>query len=342
MPDVYNIEIYEGYTSNKIKYESVIIKDFEITGTEKSTIIELKPFGRVNLNVVDKNGIPLQFGYNFLRNNKLVASHFTESNKIIVRDLHANATLDLKLNVGFKSEMIKNVTLTTGKLTKLRYVFDGEKFIEEQTEIIEIPITDLQVNIKSPLHNNSNKSIVDFAASSNIVKDDLFMGYLKYNGIEQQVKPEGGNFFGKLVLNNGINNINFSIKKGDTLLHQENFDVSYFGFSVKLKTVLVWDSKADIDLHLRDPNNEECYYKNKVTKLATLDVDNKVAYGPENINVKSTTFGEYSVFIRNYSKTPGVKATVYIFINGKLDSATEHTFTEGSNDFFVKSFNFKF
>ena len=173
---MHSLLYHEGYTSNKIKYESVIIKDFEITGTEKSTIIELKPFGRVNLNVVDKNGIPLQFGYNFLRNNKLVASHFTESNKIIVRDLHANATLDLKLNVGFKSEMIKNVTLTTGKLTKLRYVFDGEKFIEEQTEIIEIPITDLQVNIKSPLHNNSNKSIVDFAASSNIVKDDIFMG----------------------------------------------------------------------------------------------------------------------------------------------------------------------
>jgi len=339
-PDVYNIEMYKGYTSNNIEYEGVELKDFEITGDEKSNIIDLKPFGRINLDVVDKSGKPLQFGYKFLRNNKLVASAFTESSKIIVRDLHANSSLDLKLNVGWDSEIKKGITLVPGKINKLHYVFDDGKFIEEKIEVIEIPITDLRVKINSPLNNISNKSIVDFSASSNILKDASFMGYLKYNGIEQQVKPEGGNFSGKLILNNGINHINFSIKKGDTLVYQENISVSYFGKRVRLKAVLVWDSKADIDLHLRDPNNEECYYKNKVTKLASLDVDNKIAYGPENINVESGTFGEYGIFINNYSKTPGVKATVYIFIDGKLDSKTDHIFSEESNYYFVKSIKF--
>ncbi len=198
----------------------------------------------------------------------------------------------------------------------------------------------IEVDIKKPARNSTfDKNVIEFAASYNI-QDEGYAGYLEYNGVNQRLNPSNGEFKGKVVLKSGRNDIKFTIKNGTALVYSSDFSVNYSGKPVKLRATLTWDGHADIDLHLKDPNGQTCNYQNKNTSLASLDVDNTSAYGPENISVESVTPGRYKVFIRNYSKTPGITATVYLYVNEQLESVTNHRFTSGNNDFTIKTLTF--
>ena len=189
----------------------------------------------------------------------------------------------------------------------------------------------LKVEVQRPINNSvSSNNVVDFQAKYNIFSD-AFRGYLEYNGITQRVVPSNGVFRGKLVLKAGINYITFKIKSTDNTIFSKNFTVTYSGKPVKLRTTLTWDGYADIDLYLKDPNGEICSFSKKNTSLANLDVDNTKAYGPENISVEKIISGAYEIYIKNYSKKSGIRATVYIFIDEKLYTTKSHTFDGYSN-----------
>ena len=184
----------------------------------------------------------------------------------------------------------------------------------------------LKVDVQRPINNSvSAKNVVAFEAEYNVFSN-AFKGYLEYNGINQRVTPVNGKFRGKMVLKAGINEVTFKIKSSDNTIFSKKFKVTYSGKPVKLRTTLVWDGYADIDLYLKDAKGDVCSYGNKKTSLAVLDVDNTKAYGPENISVEKIISGEYKIYIQNFSKKSGAKATVYIFLDEKLHTTKTHTF----------------
>lgn len=189
----------------------------------------------------------------------------------------------------------------------------------------------LKVEVQKPINNStSSNNVVDFEAKYNVFSD-AFKGYLEYNGINQRVTPVNGKFRGKLVLKSGINYVTFKIKSSHNIIFTKKFKVNYSGKPVKLRATLTWDGYADIDLYLKDAKGNTCSYSNKNTSLATLDVDNRRAYGPENISVEKIISGEYEVYIKNFSKKSGIRATVYIFLDEKLYTTKSHTFNGYSN-----------
>ncbi len=103
---------------------------------------------------------------------------------------------------------------------------------------------------------------------------------------------------------------------------------------------LTWDTNtndsinSDIDLHLVKPSGTtndaltDCYYANCTpddTPLdwgatgsagnPSLDVDNTVGYGPENITLSGPESGTYRVIVKNYSGVWTTHATVKIYFN---------------------------
>ena len=198
----------------------------------------------------------------------------------------------------------------------------------------------ISVEVSEPAENESfDSNVIDFSASFNI-QDEGYEGYLEYNGVNQRLQPTNGRFNGKIVLKSGRNNILFSIKNASNIVYSKRINVVYTGEPVKLRATLTWDGQADIDLYLDDANNATCSYNHKNTSLASLDVDNTTAYGPENISVESITSGSYKVYIHNYSGTAGITATVYLYVNEELESVTNHTFS-GENSFFtIKTLTF--
>ena len=103
---------------------------------------------------------------------------------------------------------------------------------------------------------------------------------------------------------------------------------------------LTWDTNtndsinSDIDLHLVRPGgttndlSNDCYYYNctpdddpldwGATGAAgnpSLDVDNTVGFGPENITLSGPENGTYRVIVKNYSGVWATHATVKIYFN---------------------------
>lgn len=198
----------------------------------------------------------------------------------------------------------------------------------------------LEVDVSKPQSNSSfDKNVIDFSASFNI-HSDAFEGYLQYNGVNQRVVPTNGSFNGKIVLKSGQNDITFLIKSGSSIIYTKRISVTYTGRPVKLRATLTWDGYADIDLYLKDANGSTCNYQNKRTSLANLDVDNTNAYGPENISIESVIPGDYEIYIKNYSNTDGINASVYLYVNEHLESVTKHRFQSGNKHFSIKTISF--
>jgi hypothetical protein len=68
---------------------------------------------------------------------------------------------------------------------------------------------------------------------------------------------------------------------------------------------LTWDAAGDVDLHLTLPNGEECFYHNRETGGAVLDVDNTAAYGPEHIVMDKAIPGRYVMSVVYYGTGNG-------------------------------------
>jgi len=71
---------------------------------------------------------------------------------------------------------------------------------------------------------------------------------------------------------------------------------------VDIRVVINWNmNNTDIDLHVKDPNGEECYYRNRKTKIGgRISPDITDGYGPEQFILKKAKKGKYRVYVNYY------------------------------------------
>ncbi|MDR3226688.1 MAG: DUF2135 domain-containing protein [Prevotellaceae bacterium] len=97
---------------------------------------------------------------------------------------------------------------------------------------------------------------------------------------------------------------------------------------VDIRVVINWNmNNTDIDLHVKDPNNETCSYSHKSTEIGgRISADITQGYGPEQFMLKKAIKGKYEVFV-NYFGDSQVKAegpsTIMVEIYTKYSNADE-------------------
>lgn len=96
-----------------------------------------------------------------------------------------------------------------------------------------------------------------------------------------------------------------------------------------LKVILYWDTdETDLDLHIIEPDQSECYYQNPVTPLGgRLDVDVTTGYGPEIYTMEALRPGIYEIFIHFYGGEELSEATVVTVAHEGTTRETRQTFT---------------
>jgi len=87
-------------------------------------------------------------------------------------------------------------------------------------------------------------------------------------------------------------------------LNKSKIDTSVItNIPVDIRVVINWNmNNADIDLHVKDPNNEECYYGHRETKIGgRITSDNRNGYGPEQFLLKKAVKGKYRIYVNYFS-----------------------------------------
>ena len=97
---------------------------------------------------------------------------------------------------------------------------------------------------------------------------------------------------------------------------------------VDIRVVINWNmDNTDIDLHVKDPNGEECYYSRKETKIGgRISSDNTSGYGPEQFLLKKAVTGKYQVYVNYFSDrqfTAAGPSTIMAEIYTKYADKTE-------------------
>jgi tetratricopeptide (TPR) repeat protein len=71
---------------------------------------------------------------------------------------------------------------------------------------------------------------------------------------------------------------------------------------VDIRVVINWNmDNTDIDLHVKDPNSEECFFRNRETNMGgRISVDVQNGYGPEQFLLKKAVKGKYRVYVNYY------------------------------------------
>ncbi len=144
----------------------------------------------------------------------------------------------------------------------------GPSLTEEEKTIIALPVADLAsaVTLKSA---DTEKSAGGGGS-----------------GLTGPRQAGNGDGFGVAKFGNGGENINgIEVKVGDP------------------QFTLIWDSRADIDLHVIEPEGSEIYWENRNgNQGGELDVDDVDGYGPENVNYAGNKGprGTYVWFVHYY------------------------------------------
>lgn len=106
-----------------------------------------------------------------------------------------------------------------------------------------------------------------------------------------------------------------------------------------LQVSLTWNTTADLDLWLTEPNGNRIWYANPVSASGgELDYDNVTGYGPENIFYTTTPpSGTYEVRVNhfsgvhptNYTVTVTNSGTTRVFTGtiGQFQTVLVHSFT---------------
>jgi Fibronectin type III domain/Uncharacterized protein conserved in bacteria (DUF2135) len=96
-----------------------------------------------------------------------------------------------------------------------------------------------------------------------------------------------------------------------------------------LRATLTWDTTADIDLHMIEPNGTHVYFASPTGSTATLDFDDTSGFGPENIFVASgaAAVGIYQVYINHYGGASPTTSTITITVNAGTPQVRSMTFT---------------
>jgi len=79
---------------------------------------------------------------------------------------------------------------------------------------------------------------------------------------------------------------------------------------VNIRVVINWNmDNTDIDLHIKDPNNKECYYGHRETEIGgRMSKDITSGYGPEQFLLKKAIKGKYKVFVNYFGDRKFIEA----------------------------------
>lgn len=132
-----------------------------------------------------------------------------------------------------------------------------------------------------------------------------------------------------------------AVKRGDFALHEppapppvEDDDLVSrardVGQSGKLKVTMLWNMKADIDLHVLEPNGNEIYYRNKRSSTGGyLDVDNTNggSGSAENVYWDRPLSGDYIIAIEYYGahRNPEPRGSVDVVVFPGNDPPRKYT-----------------
>jgi tetratricopeptide (TPR) repeat protein len=131
-------------------------------------------------------------------------------------------------------------------------------------------------------------------------------------GIEEVVITEINHLIAK--------NPNLNTSKIDTRL--------IIDIPVDIRVVINWNmNSTDIDLHVKDPIDEMCFFGNRKTIIGgRISIDNTNGYGPEQFLLKNAVKGKYRIYVNYYGDrqvTSAGPATVMAEIFTKYADKTE-------------------
>lgn len=74
----------------------------------------------------------------------------------------------------------------------------------------------------------------------------------------------------------------------------------------EIRIILTWNANpADLEAHLTEPNQNgcryHCYYFNKTSPTASLDLDDRDGYGPETITITDKVTGRYRYYVHDFT-----------------------------------------
>lgn len=109
-----------------------------------------------------------------------------------------------------------------------------------------------------------------------------------------------------------------------------------------VKVTLTWDTTADLDLYVTEPNGETISYLNRSSSTGgQLDRDDRDGFGPENIfwPTGSAPSGQYSVTVKHFSGALPSTYTVVVVVGG-ASSEYSGTLTTNREEHFVTEFQY--
>lgn len=156
------------------------------------------------------------------------------------------------------------------------------------------------VSIDQPTGGWSTQRIIEVKGS---VSDEAVERItLVVNGFARSIDLRAGKFSATIVVSKGNNSIEVVARN---TAGQGRDSVNFFSDvpAVDLQVVLGWDTGGtDVDLHVTDPDGEECFYSHRVTALGgKLDVDDTDGFGPEVFTLANAKSGKYTVEVKYYS-----------------------------------------
>lgn len=147
------------------------------------------------------------------------------------------------------------------------------------------------------------------------------------NGSAADFDVSGGSFSYQLVLAPGPNRI-LVVAENAAGVGRDAVTVHSVVPDRDVKVVMTWDTATDIDLHVVDPNGEECFYSSSETKIGgQLDHDDTDGFGPETFLLSNAIEGAYTVKTKYYGGEGGqtlVKITVVLFEGTPEESRRDH------------------
>lgn len=183
---------------------------------------------------------------------------------------------------------------------------------EAATEADNQPPT---VEIEQPLGGWSTSRIIELKGT--VSDESLARVTLVVNGYERTIDANAGQFTATIVVSRGANSIEVVAKNESG---EGRDSVSFFSDvpPVDMQVILSWDTDGtDVDLHVIDPDNEECYYGHRLTKIGgKLDVDDTDGFGPEVFTLTNAVSGKYQVKVKYFSSHghPQTKARVQVVL----------------------------
>lgn len=200
---------------------------------------------------------------------------------------------------------------------------------------------------------NATSGIVSYVFSLNPTEIGVstFTVQLSINGQSSEVNfssVSGVQTTNRMVLNNGRNYAWITISSGGSVITRSDvYRIDSTVASTPLRTELFWNGTGDIDLIVDDGTGGRKVYWLVKTNTSpgfniALDVDNTVAYGPENIRVFTTPSGSNYRFFANYfSGSNSLTATAKVYTGTTLIDTKTLSFTTSdvstSNSFDSKS-----